>query len=98
MGMVSMKAPQEESMDTAMAEAPVYPYGLCLQLDENALKALGFDGLPQVGQTIAIRAMVTVQSASSYQATDGDQELSSSWQITDMEVLNPTDAAASLYG
>lgn len=47
------------------ATAPVYPYGLCISLDEESLAKLKIDGdLPDVGDMIHFCAMARVTSAS----------------------------------
>ena len=49
-----------------MASAPVYPYGLCLSLDEDILEKLGLgdEELPEVGDMIHLVAMARVTSCS----------------------------------
>jgi len=45
--------------------APVYPYGLCICLEDDELEKLGLDGdLPSVGEMIHLAAMAKVTSAS----------------------------------
>lgn len=102
--MVNMQQSAEESQEAnepAVADAPKYPYGLELRLDEEALAKLGMDKPPAVGTEMMISAKVVVTSASQYQTQDGEAEASSCWQITDMEMSgSPSNgnAADKLYG
>ena len=103
MAMVNMKMDKEEAQEIAeptASDAPQYPYGLELHLDDKALAKLGFTYPPSVGQTLTISAKVTVTSASSYQTQGNEAESSSCWQITDMEVSGGSSQsmdAKSLY-
>lgn len=105
MSLVSMKMSQEEAQEqygsNAMMDAPDYPYGLTITLDEEALAKLGMPALPQVGQKMMIQARVEVRSVSQYDSKGGEKEQSVCLQITDMEMS--ADRAASdpeqaLYG
>ncbi len=104
MAMVSMKMDAEEAKEAtqpAAKDAPEYPYGLELRLDDKALAKLGITQPPAVGTGLTITAKVTVVSASAYQTQGGEPETSSCWQITDMAVSgaqNAGDKAAALYG
>ncbi len=104
MAMVSMKMDKEEAKEMSQpveSDAPQYPYGLELRLDDKALAKLGMTQPPAVGTSMTITARVVVTTASSYQTQGGEAESSSCWQITDMEVgadqAKPS-AATSLYG
>lgn len=105
MAMVSMKQSAEEAAEavsnSVSNDAPEYPYGLSLSLDEESLAKLGMTQPPAVGTKFQITANITVRSASSYQSQDGESEATSTWQITDMEVStqsNADRAASMLYG
>jgi hypothetical protein len=99
-----MQSPEEAKEDYVIADpsdAPKYPYGLEIRLDEESLAKLGMTTPPAVGTQMLITAKVTVTSASQYQTQNGEAEASSCWQITDMEVSgSPSNgnAAQSLYG
>lgn len=102
MAMISMKMDREEAKETApgvISDAPEYPYGLELHLDDRALEKLSLTQPPAVGTQLMIQARVTVTSASSFQTMGGEAEGSSNWQITDMEVAPaPTQSdAGALY-
>jgi len=67
--MVDMaRDPEEIKEDMPAVEAPsapLYPYGLCISMDEETLEKLGLDGeLPQVGMMIHLAGMAKVTSVS----------------------------------
>lgn len=105
MSLVSMALTAEEStaynspVAASPGDAPKYPYGLCLELNDETLKKLGITTLPAVGSTVLIMAHATVQSVSASQQVDGDKEQRTSLQITEMALSAPTteDAAAKLW-
>lgn len=105
MSMVSMKMSPEEASEqygsSISSDAPEYPYGLCLNLDEEGIAKLGMPALPQVDQTMIITARVKVTSVSSRDTSGGDKEQSVSLQITDMEIgpdRETKTAEQTLYG
>lgn len=106
MALVSMKMSREEAKEISqpsMMDAPEYPYGLCLDLDDDALEKLGITVLPKVGTEMLINAKVVVKSVSSYDTQGGEAEARVSLQVTDMEIAsNQTErnngAATLLYG
>lgn len=104
MNLTSMQISAEEAKEYtgAVAEpgnAPKYPWGLCVELNDESLKKLGITELPAVGSTLLLMAHVTVQSVSASQQVDGDKESRASLQITEMALGAPTseDAAAKLW-
>lgn len=70
---------------TAVAEAPQYPYGLRLSLDNAALEKLGIE-MPEVGDKMKMLAQVEVVGTSAYDAKEGGKRLSVELQITDMGI------------
>lgn len=96
---MSKEEAQEETAPTA-ADAPEYPYGLSISLDEESMAKLGITELPKVGTQMQITAMVTVCGTSQYSTQGGEDEKNLSLQITDMEISGaPRPATASvLYG
>lgn len=58
-----------------MTTAPVYPYGLCLSLEDEALEKLKMQGMPEVGATVHFAALARVTSASEHEreGTDGEK-------------------------
>lgn len=85
--------------DSSADDAPAYPYGLCIDLNTEALERLGFDTLPAVGTVVEIVARATVQSVSS--RDNGTPSRDVGLQITDMDVQQPRDEAnlaQRLYG
>lgn len=104
--LVSMKIDPAKREDYAkpstLADAPVYPYGLCVHLDGEVMEKLGMKTLPAAGTDLRLTAKVTVTSVSenSY-STAGKTETrqSMSVQITAMALdATSSDTAKSLYG
>jgi hypothetical protein len=82
------------------SDAPQYPYGLALSLDNESLDKLGL-GLPEVGSKFALHAMVEVTSVSASEHGKGEKQRSVSLQITDMALATAGDTKQSsevLYG
>lgn len=103
MALVNMKMSAEEAREEyepTAADAPEYPYGLSLNLDDESLAKLGITTLPAVGTTMTLTARVEVCSTSQYSNRKGENETSLSLQITDMELAAGAapDAATILYG
>ena len=103
--MVSMKMSAEEAKEysgTAPSadDAPEYPCGLCIDLNDDALEKLGIVELPAVGTEMTLVAMVVVTRTGAYQTHGAEREACMGLQITDMELKRqPTrDLAKSLYG
>lgn len=69
-------------------DAPAYPYGLRVNLDEDSLDALGVSTLPKVGSTMYLGANVKVVSVSDNEHTSEGGEThrhrSVELQITEM--------------
>lgn len=90
--------------ESALVEAPRYPYGLCLHLDDDVMQKLGLSKLPEVGKPMMLTALVDVTSVSEneYQTEGGKTEKrqSVSLQITDLGLAaaeDLSDAAKKLY-
>jgi len=78
--------PQEIKEDVAgysvpspvgISSGPLYPYGLCLRLEEKTLDRLGMaEDLPEVGDVIHIVGMAKVTSVSENETetTDGERQ------------------------
>lgn len=84
------------------ATAPVYPYGLCLCLDEESLAKLGLTDLPEVGTTIHFGAlgMVTSASTNMQETADGEKKPCRrvEIQVTNLAVESEDDEARDWYG
>ena len=95
---MSKKEAQEEMQPTA-ADAPEYPYGLTISLDEESMAKLGITELPKVGATMTLTAQVSVCGTSQYSTQGGEDESNLSLQITDMELSAAArpDTASVLY-
>lgn len=93
------KKRQEPSMGPG-EDAPAYPYGLTVRLDNEALEKLGIgDDLPESEAKMVLIAKVEVISASSVDRAGGGKTRGLELQITDMclEDGNAKDAAKTLY-
>lgn len=92
--MVNMKMDAKEAKEWAQptaADAPEYPYGLCISLCDEDLAKLGITALPTVGAGMVLTAKVVVTSVSAYQTQGNEGEASVSLQITDMDLTVPKD-------
>lgn len=74
---------------TVAADVPTYPYGLNINLEEEALEKLGLEKLPKVDTEMVLYAKVVVTSASSNEHTAGGdgkthKHRSVGLQITDL--------------
>lgn len=78
-----------------------YPWGLCINLDNETLKKLGATPQP-VGSEVMITARAIIKSTSSRESEDGARH-DASLQITDMAISAASQqeqksAAETLYG
>lgn len=64
--LVDMKLdPKERKKEAELTwEPPLYPYGLSISLDDEALEKLAMSDLPDVGDTMTLTARVCVTSVS----------------------------------
>lgn len=103
MELTNMKVSEEsknEYSSTAVADSPPYPYGLCVSLDEVAIKKLTLPALPAAGQSMLLYARVYVNSVVSIDRSEGGKDRRIELQITDMALApdqKKSDPAASLY-
>jgi hypothetical protein len=103
--LVNMKVDRssvEEKSEPASiaADAPMYPYGLSISLDEDALEKLGLEADDlEIGDTKLLIAKVEVTSISSNKSKNGGDMSNVSLQITDccLEEAPAGKAATSLY-
>jgi len=87
MKLVDMKLdPKErkEEQKSMMVDAPLYPFGTSVDLDNEALSKLGMDELPEVGEEYTLMAKVSVTSVSSNQYGAGEKSRRVCLQITAM--------------
>ena len=101
--MQNTPAEAQQMVNPSATEAPRYPWGLNICLNDDSLEKLGVKALPAVGTEVTIIAKATV-AATRENATEGDGTHSSmDLQITDMQ-LDGLDkdlfgrAAEILYG
>lgn len=80
MKLVSLAMSPEEAKDDApcaapdAGDAPKYPYGTCLYLDEDALKKLGIKEMPSVGTEIPVQALAKVTGTSERETQEGTRK------------------------
>lgn len=90
MNLKSMKYSEEKMNEyrptVANMEKPEYPYGLCISLEEDQIKALEMVGTPAVGEVMMVMAMATVKSVSVHENEESGVKRSVSLQITDMNM------------
>ena len=92
-----------EQMNPTPADAPKYPWGLCLTLNDDSLEKLGVTALPAVDTEVTIVAKAVVSSTREYETQGDGSERTVELQITDMQ-LDGLDrdlfgrAAEMLYG
>lgn len=102
------KAREEKYPESATVDRPVYPYGLEVRLDDEALDKLGLRELPEVGTTLMLCAQVDVTAVSERENLEGgktERHRDLSLQITDL-ALGPAPgederqrrAQTALYG
>lgn len=87
--LISMETSPQEAQEYAnptAAEAPKYPWGLEICLNDDSLDKLGVKALPAVGTEVTIVAKATV-SGTRENATEGEgTRASMDLQITDMQI------------
>ena len=103
MKLASMKQDAKEAAEYSIGaatpgEEPLYPYGLCIRLNDESMAKLGMS-LPAVGTQFMMTAMVTCTSARADAVQDGDTEIATELQITDMavEAAGGKDYATALW-
>jgi hypothetical protein len=76
-----------ETDSLASAMPATYPYGLCVHIDPIVYKKLDLMKAPQVGQIMALHAVVEVAGVNMENSQTGSKDISLRLQITDMELL-----------
>lgn len=104
MAMTNMQMSKEEAKEYSSpvpGDAPRYPYGLCLCLDDDALAKLGIATPLPVGTEVMITARAKVTGTRSNEDMSGEAETSMDLQVTDMEIATGArsdgDIAKSMY-
>lgn len=105
--MTDMKMTAAEAKDSygcmpaEASDAPRYPWGLSITLDNEALKKLGMDDLPKVDGELELTARVTVTAVSANSTQSGEERKSVTLQITKMALegeVEKASASSMLYG
>lgn len=76
------KAREEKYAESAIVDRPLYPWGLELRLDDEALEKLGLAKLPPAGGTIMILARADVTGSNSRDEVDGAGKVKTSQSLT----------------
>lgn len=85
-------------------DAPKYPYGTTLYLNEAVMEKMGMEKLPEVGSEMTLTAKVKVVGVSERECLGGEKCQNADLQITEMELGAPQttrtdlDRANTLYG
>ncbi len=81
---MSPEEKKEYAEPTMAVDAPAYPWGLCVRLDEDAIAKLGIKKLPAAGEMMQLMARVEVRSVGLNDSKDGGENRNMELQITDM--------------
>jgi hypothetical protein len=99
---LSAKQQSEPMPEACEPKAPEYPWGLQIRIDEDSLKKLGIEGLPEIGQSLMLNARVQVCEVSQFESANSGLNRNMTLQITDMEIGKEApkkrNAAKDLYG
>jgi hypothetical protein len=91
MNLKSMKMSPAEKKKTdgpqVQSKEDSYPYGLCLNLESEAIKKLGLSKLPKVGTILMVTAKAKVLGTALHESGD-EKRKSISMQITDLSLDN----------
>jgi hypothetical protein len=77
---------EAEEQVSPTADAPKYPWGLCISLNDESLEKLGVKTLPAVGTDVTIIAKATVSGTSEFSTEGEGSRASMDLQITDLQV------------
>jgi hypothetical protein len=95
------EADREKTKSAELIDAPAYPYGMCLRLEEATIAKLEIATLPKVGEKMMVMARVEVSETSQRDVVGGSPQRSISLQITDLAIgadVKDKDHATTLYG
>jgi len=84
--LVDMKLTKKESKEmTAGSELtqPAYPYGLRLELNDESMKKIHIESMPEVGTKVLVHAVAQVERVSENQTQEGKRQ-DMSLQITEL--------------
>lgn len=99
---MKMEKKQAEQMgDTVKSDTPEYPYGLKIHLDNECLKRLALEELPEIGEEMMLVAKVQVTDVHQSERQGEGPYMSVGLQITDMELSEAKeekDTSSVFYG
>lgn len=87
--LINMEMSQTQAKEYAqptVADAPTYPWGLCITLNDDSLEKLGVKALPAIDTEVTIVAKAVVSRTSENQTHSGENCSSMDLQITDMQI------------
>ena len=84
--MENTPAEAQQMTNPTAADAPKYPWGLNICLNDDSLDKLGVKTLPAVGTEVTIVAKATVAATRESATEGGDAQASMDLQITDMQI------------
>ena len=87
--LINMQQTAEEAKEYTepkAIDAPKYPWGLCITLNDDSLDKLDIDKLPSVETEVTIVAKAQVSRISENQTQGGESNRSMDLQITDMRI------------
>lgn len=101
--LINMELTAEEAKELyepKPGDAPKYPWGLSLCLENDQLEKLGITGkLPETGTVMQLVARVEVTNTGDSKSQNGEDRRSISLQVTDMSLApEGSDPAKALYG
>ena len=98
MAMIDMKRVSKKDAEIkevpALAEEPVYPYGLCITLEKEELKKLGIKELPDTDETYILEAKCIVKSVSTSKGSivgGNNEEATVRLQLTHISLEEPEE-------
>jgi|GEM_PF-1081389 len=83
---ITQAPPEADCTVCADPHPPKYPYGLCIELNDESLAKLGIDALPAAGAVVMLTTRASVAGTGETDTQDGHTEKRMSLQITDMQV------------
>lgn len=92
MSLIDMKMSKKDAKRESSVEAddgPRFPHGLTIHLDDDSMKKLGFDSLPDVGEQFIVAGVGPVQNANESKRQKG-VDRSMSIQLQKIEI-GPVD-------
>ncbi len=100
MAMSKTESKKEFGLSPDEDKGPKFPHGLMVHLNDDSLKKLGMDTMPEVGKTMSLLAVVKVTGVSQSESQGAKARRHVDLQITELIVSkepDPGDAADKIY-